>query len=121
MVEDIYVGEFYVGSEFIRYARAAPSVPTATRPVATALRCHPSRSLATTTTAYRYQLASPSSAMPCHNRRKTGERMPGKYIHTYYTEHTKLNLVDTQRIKHQRPFQSQQAARNEGRNPSVES
>jgi hypothetical protein len=51
MVEDIYVGEFYEGSEFIRYARADRPVPTATRPVACALRCWPPPPLFTTTTA----------------------------------------------------------------------
>jgi hypothetical protein len=43
MVEDIYVGNSYMESEYIRYARADRPVPTATPPVAYALRCHPSR------------------------------------------------------------------------------
>jgi hypothetical protein len=46
MVEDIYVGEFYEGSEYIRYARDAPRPAYCARPVACALA-----------TGYRYRTA----------------------------------------------------------------
>lgn len=96
MVEDIYVGEFYVGSEYIRYAWAAPSVPTATRPVATALRCWLPLPPAALATGYRYQLAvHPPHALLESKGNQTGCGR-SKVIDTYYSEHTKLNLVDTQ-------------------------
>lgn len=57
MVEDIYVGNFYVGSEYIRYAWAAPRPAYRTRPVATAPRRRLPLPPAALATSHRCQLA----------------------------------------------------------------
>jgi hypothetical protein len=114
MVEDIYVGNSCVESESTLYMGRLPRPTYWTSPVAYAapLPWPPHR---TATSASPGAAWSRVTAWHARTKRKTG----GKVIDTYYSEHIKFNVIDTQRITHHAPCQSQQRDQNAGKIPSA--